>query len=237
MSDESAANNSTDSIATPAQLMAPPEPLPGTTRSGVAEDGVQGAGPGLGAATMTRELDADSSGRQEFLWRTHEYLGEYARFADSKAAFAGTIAGAVLAALYGAKAHAPLLASAPNTWSVSSWLALVGALVLVACVGLAAWIVAPRLGSSQSTGFIFWRGIAAYQTSEKLKVAFSATSSADLAEHLLGHVFDIATHVCVPKYRLVRWCILCLCVGALLSGAALVVRDAPTASVTAPSNS
>ncbi len=55
-----------------------------------------------------------------------------------------------------------------------------------------------------------------------------------MTDHLLGHVFDVATKVCVPKYALVRWCIWCLCLGAVLSGVALIVKDAPVPPVSVP---
>lgn len=39
-------------------------------------------------------------------------------------------------------------------------------------------------------------------------------------------MFDISLKVCIPKYRAVRLCIWCLCIGALLAAVALVTKDA-----------
>ncbi len=214
--------------------MAPPEPLPGASSGPTGDGSVSGVQPELSASTSAVESNVDGPTRQDFLWHVHEYLNEYVRFADSKAAFAGTIAGAVLAALYGAQAHIPLLQGPPNAWAFSSWLTLLGALGLLACVGLAAWVVAPRLGSSQPKAFIYWQGIAEHCSQDEFRAGFATLSTGDMTDHLLGHVFDLATKVCVPKYALVRWCIWCLCLGALLSGVALVVKDAPVPAVTAP---
>jgi hypothetical protein len=72
--------------------------------------------------------------RQQFLWNTHSYISEYVRFADSKAAFAGTLAGGLLAALYGAKAHVFVLSTSIGQWGLATWLAVAATVTLVATV-------------------------------------------------------------------------------------------------------
>jgi hypothetical protein len=169
----------------------------------------------------------DEASKQEFLWRTHQYLGEYARFGDTKAAFSGAIASALLGALYSAKAHVPLLQTSFQQWALSTWLAALGALLLFASVALAIWTVLPRLRSTQSKGFIYWGSIAAHGNVGLLQTSFHSQSAHTLSDHLLHHVFDISTKVCIPKYRSLSLCIWVLCVGAFLAAAALVLQDLP----------
>lgn len=168
----------------------------------------------------------DEAAKQEFLWHTHEYLGEFARFADTKAAFAGAIAAALLGALYSAKAHVPLQEPFRH-WAFFTWLAALGALFLFASIVLALWTVWPRLRSTQTKGFIYWGSIAQHRTIEHLQTSFHSQSARTLNDHLLHHVFDISSKVCIPKYRHVSLCILALSLGGLLASAALILQDAP----------
>ena len=172
----------------------------------------------------------DEAAKQDFLWYSHQYLGEYARFGDTKAAFAGTIASAILGGLYGAKAHVPLLQMPFNEWPASTWLVAFGGLSLITSVALAVWTVLPRLGSSQNKGFIYWGSIAAHGSMDLLQTSFHSQSARTLNDHLLHHIFDISTKVCIPKYRFVRWCICALFVGGFVAAAGLILQDLPRKS-------
>jgi hypothetical protein len=169
-------------------------------------------------------FEADEAAKREFLWHTHEYLGEYARYADTKAAFAGAIASALLGALYTARFHTELYRT-PLQWPLYGWLSAAGAALLVASILLTIFTVLPRLSSTQSRGFIYWDAIAAHGSVELLQRSFNLQSSQILSDHLLHHIFDISKKVCVPKYRYVRWCIITLCAGAGLAAIALVLKD------------
>jgi hypothetical protein len=175
----------------------------------------------------------DEAAKQQFLWHVHQYLGEYARFGDTKAAFSGAIASALLGALYSAKMHMPLLSTSSDQWTLSTWLSALGGVFLLASVALAIWAVLPRLGSTQSKGFIYWDSIAAHGNIERLQNAFNKQPPRTLNDHLLHHVFDISTKVCIPKYRAIAFCIWALCIGSLLAAAALVSQDLPHKSVPA----
>lgn len=177
----------------------------------------------------------DEAAKQEFLWHTHQYLGEYARFGDTKAAFAGTLAAAILGGLYSAKAHVSLLQVPPWEWTISSWLTATGGLLLIASIALAVWTILPRLRSSQNKGFIYWGSIAAHGRMELLQTSFHAQSARTLNDHLLHHVFDISTKVCIPKYHSVYFCIIALALGGFLSVTGLVLRDVPHKASSPPS--
>jgi hypothetical protein len=166
----------------------------------------------------------DEAAKQEFLWHTHEYLGEFARFGDAKAGFAGTVASALLAALYSAQVHVPLVRTSFHQWAVSTWLAGIGGAFLVASITCAIWTIVPRLRSTQSKGFIYWGSIAAHGNVELLQSSFHSQSAHTLNDHLLHHLFDISTKVCVPKYRAVSLSIWALSIGGFIAAVALLVK-------------
>ena len=182
----------------------------------------------VGAQTTRRALAVDEpamdeAAKQEFLWHIHQYLGEYARFGDTKAAFAGAIASALLGALYGAKAYVPLVKTPYSQWLPVTWLAATSGLFLLASIVLAIATVLPRLRGTVSKGFIYWGNIAAYGEVEQLRTSFHAQSARTLNDHLLHHIFDISFRVCIPKYRSVTLCIWTLVVGGFLAAAAALL--------------
>ena len=179
-----------------------------------------------GAGSPTIVNDPVTTSKQGFLWHTLDYLGDYARFADTKAAFAGTLAGALLGCLYGAGLFAPLVRTPIREWAYVSWMTGLAGVLLCVSIGLAVHIVYPRLKRTGKTGFIFWGGIAAYDSGEKFKAAFRANSETDLNEALQGQVFDVAKYVLVPKYKNVSHCLRTLVIGASFAGLALLAKDA-----------
>ena len=208
-------------------LNAPTKPLPGEAGTASTE-GVEAALKSTAEVRPSNDSWQDDKAKQDFLWRAHGYVNEYTRFADSKAGFAGTLAGALLAALYGAGNYLPLLATPYQEWPVSAWLTILAGVFLVLSVSIAIWTVVPRLGSSQSKGFVFWNSVAAHGTVEQFQTAFAAQSTRTLNKHLLHHLFDISSKVTIPKYRAVSLCIWCLCIGGILATLALIAEDAPS---------
>lgn len=169
------------------------------------------------------------SENQDFLWHVHEYVNEYIRFGDAKAAFAGTFASGLLAVLYSSRAHAEALQVPCRQWSVATWLAVPASVFLAASVVLALLTVRPRLRSSQSKGFIFWGNIAAHRKVDVFQASFHSQSEEALNDQLLHHLFDLSQKVCLPKYRQISLSIATLGIGGLLAGAALALQAAPEA--------
>ena len=164
--------------------------------------------------------------RQEFLWNTHQYLGEYVRFADTKAAFAGTMAAALLGAMYSARAHIPVVSVDFLRWPMSSWLALGAGVLLMAAFALAIWTIVPRQASTQREGFVFWGNIAAHGTFERLQASFDGQSVRALNDHLLHHIFDISRVACIPKFRNAATSLWLVLVGGVLAAVAMLLQDA-----------
>jgi hypothetical protein len=177
------------------------------------------------AGAVPQPLDAMTSAeKQSFLWQTHSYLAEYARFADTKAAFAGTIAGALIGCLFSAGLFAPLVRTPIRNWAFVSWASGIGGLLLSGCVALAICVVYPRLRWHGRSGFIFWRAVTAHGSAERFTEAFSGGTQEDLIQELAGQVFAVSKYVCTPKYRNVSYSLLCLGAGALFAALALLSR-------------
>jgi hypothetical protein len=175
--------------------------------------------PTASAATL-----ADAA-KQTFLWHAHSYVSESIRFADTKAGFAGSVAGALLAGLYGARVH--VLSVPLSDWNVAAWLTFGAGVFLIASIGLAAWTVTPRTKSSQTKSFIYWQAISAHACQEQFQSDFAKASLLSLNEQLVQHLYDLSTKICVPKFRIVRLCLLCLCIGALLTIVVLFTGTRP----------
>ena len=199
----------------------PPTPGSDSAASAPPPDNLLPHSPELGKATQ-----------QEFLWHTHDNLAEYARFADTKAAFAGTLAGALVGCLYGAGLFSALVQTSICKWTFTSWMSFLSGLLLSASILLAGFVVYPRLKSSEKKGFIFWGGIAAFGSAAEFKAAFRANTDKDLDEELQKQIFDVAKHVLVPKYRNVSLCLWALVIGAALAATALMLKELHTPGAT-----
>ena len=105
---------------------------------------------------------------------------------------------------------------------------------LVVSILLAIWTVLPRLRSTQSKGYIYWGNIAAHGKVELLQTSFHSQSARTLNDHLLHHVFDISSKVCIPKYRAVSFCIWALVIGSFLAAGNLILNDATKPALPAP---
>jgi hypothetical protein len=169
--------------------------------------------------------ELDEAAKQAFLWHVHDYLGEYARFADTKAAFSGALASALLGALYSASLFTPLLSTGYRQWALPSWLALLAGTTLIGTIALTIATVYPRLRAMPGQGFVFWRNIAAFKGSDTLRISFDSQSARTLNEHLLNQNFAIAKHVCTPKYRKVSYGLILLGLGGIFAASALLAKD------------
>ena len=177
------------------------------------------------AESATKAFDTMTDAeKQSFLWQAHSYLAEYARFADTKAAFAGTIAGALIGCLFSAGVFAPLVKTPISSWAFVSWTSGIGGLLLSGCIVLAIRVVYPRLRWHGQPGFIFWRAVTAHRNAEDFSKAFNCGTQESLNQELAGQVFTVSKYVCTPKYQNVSYCLLCLGAGAFFAVLALLAK-------------
>lgn len=203
-------------------LSPPPEPLVSGSVTVNSETATLAPMPAT-SAPMPAELD--EAAKQAFLWHVHDYLGEYTRFADTKAAFAGALAGALLGALYSASLFATLFSRSYRQWTLATWLAFFAGTTLVGTIVLTIATVYPRLRAMPGQGFVFWRNITAFRSNDTFRTSFDSQSARTLNEHLMNQNFAVAKYVCTPKYRKVSYGLILLSLGAILAAGALLAKD------------
>ena len=141
-----------------------------------------------------------SDAHVDFAEQTHQYVREYIRNADQKAAFFFAAATAGLGYLL---THHPVAA-----WFKTPVFALADCVWLVAVFGLAVGagfflsVVFPRLQSS-SPGLIFFNEIAAHPSAIEYTEGVLATPAAEIARTKLRHLYDLAT-ICRKKFSALR---------------------------------
>lgn len=152
----------------------------------------------------------------DFLWKTHDYIGEYVRFSDAKAAIVLTISGALIGSLWTIKAHDLFLNTPIRQWSGATWLSLVSFLALAASMISGISAIAPRFWKGKTRNPVFWDGVVEYGSAEAYFDWFRSQDRSSLARELAHQVFSLSL-VCSAKYRSTAWSIYLLLLGALSS--------------------
>jgi hypothetical protein len=155
----------------------------------------------------------------DFLWKTHEYINNYIRFADAKAAVVVALASGLLGQLFTVKAHHAILhpgTSLFNPTNPEFWLGL-GSLLAFSFLGLAVlfsvWGLAPHLWLrflqkwnaqplSSSPGLVFWGDILAHGNAEAYWRNLSAQAPPDVAKQLAHHLY-VLSGIAHDKFRYV----------------------------------
>ena len=179
-----------------------------------------GSPPEVAADSDAVDSATFSGGDQESLTRfaeeTHQYIREYIRLADQKAAFFLGFSAALLSFLYSVNVSQRWLKS-PTLWSwvdLVAFLAMVG-LALAAILSFA--VVIPRLKKS-NRGIIFWDSIAQFSSSLQYLERVHRATPEELVRTKLEHCFDLA-RVCQRKYRLLG---LSVWLGAVGAGSSMM---------------
>lgn len=137
----------------------------------------------------------------KFSEELHNYLREYIRNADQKAAFFFAGATAMLAFLHSHQGTAHWLKDI-RTWSLIDGLSFVAmlALALSACALLS--VVFPRLKGSKR-GLIFFSAIAEHDSGREYASEVLRRSTDELVNAKLQHAYDLSK-VCTAKYRMLH---------------------------------
>lgn len=163
--------------------------------------------------------EAETSWRQDHLWRVHSYIGEMIRFADAKAGFTLAVSGAVLGALVA-------LDQTPGhglreAWRWPQWCCLLAYLLLATSAVAGAWCVRPRLRGAPGKGFVFWKNIAAFHSHADFAREFFDQPQVALDQQLAESVHDLAL-ICETKYRFLEIAVFTGIAGSLLGALALL---------------
>jgi hypothetical protein len=165
---------------------------------------------------------SDDETYAHFAGSIHEYIREYIRVADQKAAFVFTISAAVLGFIF--KDAKPQHWLFLGKWTPGNFVAFASIVLLaVGCVTSIRAVI-PRLGGARS-GFVFWNAIAERPSGDRYAAQVLKLSSSELIVAKLEHCWDLAT-VCRAKYSGLVWASWTMVAGLLLSAVYLMVFGA-----------
>lgn len=170
--------------------------VPATTPGGAA------AGTGIGHRSGDGEFSEKTEEvRAKFAEETHQYIREYIRLADQKAAFyfAGTTA--LLAFLFRANLLHHWL-KPPLQWALTDILSFVASVGLVVSALACILVVKPNTQGSKR-GIIFFRAIREFQSGTEYASEVLAKDMRGLTTAKLCHAFDLS-QVCDRKYNLLN---------------------------------
>jgi hypothetical protein len=137
----------------------------------------------------------------DFAWKTHEYINNYIRFADTKAAFVVAWSSAIIGTLYVGHLHEAVMQSrfTLNDISFTTTLAALALPLLSASFLGAAWSIIPRLPTKQRSGLVFWESILVHASGDLYANALGRNDGNQLARHLCVQIHTIAA-VARKKY-------------------------------------
>ncbi len=126
----------------------------------------------------------------DFAWKTHDYIHNYIRFSDTKAAFVVTWCTAMIGAMCFAKLHEGTLRG-EFKWDLL-WSSAGGFLFLALAFLSAVWAMIPRLWTAQLSGLVFWDSIVVHATADLYANSLGRETSSGLARHLCGQTYMVA---------------------------------------------
>lgn len=151
---------------------------------------------------LGRTKKKDQESRLKFVEETHQYIREFIRFADQKAAFFFAGASALLAYLHKLGFTSKWIV-APSTWSLIHCLAFLASIGLLLTAIACLLVIMPRLKGSKR-GLVFFAAISEYDNSNDYLSDFMKHSLADLCEAKLRHAYELSV-ICKKKYDMLKW--------------------------------
>lgn len=138
----------------------------------------------------------------DFAWKTHEYINNYIRFADTKAAFVIAWTSAIFGTFYVGHLHEAVIQSHFTLKNISWTITLASlALPLLSASFLAAaWSIIPRLPTRQLSGLVFWESILVHASGDLYANALGRNDTNQLTRHLCVQIHTVAA-VARKKYR------------------------------------
>jgi hypothetical protein len=134
-----------------------------------------------------------SAAQLDFAWKTHEYISNYIRFADTKAAFVVAWATGLLGVLYSANAHRIFTFGFDfSRAALLPTLSAVGFTALLLAFIAAAWSMIPRLPTKQRSGLVFWNSILVHPNGDLYARDLARHDDKALSEHLCIQIHAVA---------------------------------------------
>jgi hypothetical protein len=173
--------------------------------------------PGRAVEAPDPRIDVD---RLKFLWETHRNLTHHVRFSDMKAGAVVVVASSVTGALFKSGAHGPLAGFSPL--SLTTWVAVSAYALLICSVLCGFWSIHPRLVNSRLKDYIFFGGIANYESPQAYWQALLNDADSKVAETLAQNVYYLA-RIVSEKYRWVAMSAWSAFLGSLIAGGMLAL--------------
>lgn len=155
------------------------------------------------AAGIRAEPDSTTPNQKElemklkFGEETHQYVRDYIRLADQKAAFFFAGATALIAYLYSLGLISLWIIN-PQAWGITHILSFVSTAGLVICSMLCALTIMPRL-SGTKRGIIFFNAVREYGNAAEYSEDILSRTIGQLCDAKYRHIYELST-VCREKY-------------------------------------
>jgi hypothetical protein len=181
------------------------------------EDGFPASEFGQNESEPVSSSASDLERRLVFADQVHQYIRDYIRQADQKAALFFAVSTAVLAFLYRGGVSSRWLKPVLD-WNILDVCAFLAMVILSVSSIISLIVVIPRTPGSRR-GYVFWEAIAEYPTGRDYADDLATVTIPTLLQAKSEHCFDLAK-VCRSKYW---WLRLALWIGVSgLAAAALV---------------
>lgn len=173
-----------------------PAPLFGSTTVVTPPNGIQ--------AKLNDGMDSSKTLeiKLKYAEEIHQYIREYIRIADQKAAFYFAASVSLLAYL-NQQGYLTNWLSSPKNWNIIDVLGFISSLAILTSIVACLLVVIPRLNGSRR-GIIFFNAIVEYQSQQEYLSDVLSITPSKLCEEKLKHVYELAK-ICHRKYNALRW--------------------------------
>ncbi len=179
-------------------------PLPPSAENAPLVSSVRSGEPSS-SSIRSSEAEAPLTKTTEFQWKfaeeTHQYIREYIRQADQKAAFFFAGSTTLIAFLY--KTHLiQIWLISPKQWLCANMLSFAATIGLTASALACLYAVIPRLRGSKR-GLLFFSAISEFESKKDYTTDVLQCCVQDLIEAKLNHVHDLAD-ICREKFAVLK---------------------------------
>lgn len=155
----------------------------------------------------------------------HQYVNEYIRFADTKAAFLFAFVSGVIGFLFSKEMFIDINICRLFNLDLFVWLAFLGTLGLVVAGIFSFLVIKPQLFPRKQNGLIFWETVANYLNAKTYTAEVLALTDDGIVAQLIDHTYQLSL-VARNKYRWLAWGIWSAGLATLLWSLALIIGSA-----------
>lgn len=174
---------------------------------------------GTGAIPIAEPVKHPST--EEFLWKVHTNISDQVKFADQKAGFVAVLSTGVMGGLHSVRVHEHFTQGPPSSWGWAGWAGAAAFGLLAAALVACFYSITPRRRYTSPRGFIFWGGIAAYDSGDEFHQDLQNATADELNLHLSHQTYALAK-ICKEKYTCLSWAIGLVVAGSELGGVLLL---------------